>query len=229
MLQRAIEQFPAFATGYNACFLFKAMISTLALTATGCLTGLVFGFGIAILRRTKGFGLAPLRFSSALLVEIFRRIPFLVTLLIVFYGFQLANLEVSVFTVAVFSVCVIATAYISEIVRAGLDSVHLNQWQSAEVANFTLAQTLWLVVVPQAWKVILPPAFSFFLVFLKDSALASQIGVIELTYAGKVLNNKGFSPILSFGSILVLYFVLSFPLSILGQYLEKWLARSSHH
>ena len=85
------------------------------------------------------------------------------------------------------------------------------------------------MVVPQAWRVILPPAFAFFLLFLKDSALASQIGVVELTYAGKVLNNRGFAPALSFGAILVLYFVLSYPLMRIGQRLEASLSRSPHH
>jgi len=84
------------------------------------------------------------------------------------------------------------------------------------------------VVIPQAWKTILPPAFAFFLLFLKDSALASQIGVVELTYAGKVLNNRGFAPSLTFGTILVLYFALSYPLMRLGRLMEQRLARPRH-
>jgi polar amino acid transport system permease protein len=125
-------------------------------------------------------------------------------------------------------VCVIATAYLSEIVRAGLDSVHRNQWDGAAVANFSLWQTLRLVVIPQAWKLVLPPAFGFFLLFIKDSALASQIGLLELTYAGRALNNRGFSPLLVFGSILLLYFALSYPMTRLGRHLEARLARPRH-
>ncbi len=87
-------------------------------------------------------------------------------------------------------------------------------------------QTLRLVVVPQAWKVMLPPVFSFFILFIKDTALASQIGVMELTYAGKVLNNKGFSAALVFGTILVLYFALSYPLARFGARMEARLAPS---
>ena len=58
------------------------------------------------------------------------------------------------------------------------------------------------MIVPQAWPVILPPAFAFMVVFIKDTALVSQIGVVELTFAGKVLNNRGFSALLVFGTIL---------------------------
>jgi polar amino acid transport system permease protein len=228
MLQNAVDQLPRFATYYNAVFLFNALLTTFLLTAAGCLFGLIVGFWAAVLRRTRGWILAPLRGVAIAVIELFRRIPFLVTLLIVFYAFQMTAVEVSVFTVAVVSVCLIATAYISEIVRAGLDSVHPNQWDSAAVNNFSLLQTLRWVVIPQAWKVILPPSFSFFLLFVKDSALASQIGVVELTYAGKILNNKGFSPILSFGAILILYFVLSYPLALAGKRMENRLARPAH-
>ena len=90
--------------------------------------------------------------------------------------------------------------------------------------NFSYFQVLKEVIFPQAWKVILPPAFSFFIMFIKDTALASQIGVMELTFAAKILNNKGFSPLLSFGTILILYFILSFPLDRFGKYMEKKLA-----
>ena len=122
---------------------------------------------------------------------------------------------------ALFSVCLIATAFIAEIVRAGFESVHRNQWDAAQAMNFSYLETLRYIVVPQAWRVILPPAFSFFVLFIKDTALAWQIGVIELTFAGKVLANKGFSAALTFGTILVLYFVLSYPLARFGRWMES--------
>jgi polar amino acid transport system permease protein len=224
-----VAQFPRFFTFHNGIFLLEALLRTLGLTAIGCGVGLILGFAIAVLRRTRALLLAPIRALSILFIELFRRIPFLVTLLLVFYASQVLGFELPLLGIASISVSLIATAYISEIVRAGLDSVHPNQWDSAAVCNFSLTQTLWLVVVPQAWRVILPPAFAFFLLFLKDSALASQIGVVELSYAGKVLNNRGFAPALSFGAILLLYFVLSYPLTQIGQRMEAYLSRSRHH
>ena len=92
--------------------------------------------------------------------------------------------------------------------------------------NFSYLEILREIIFPQAWKVILPPAFAFFILFIKDTALASQIGVMELTFAGKVLNNKGFSPVLVFGTILILYFILSFPLDRFGKYMEQKIASS---
>ncbi len=83
-----------------------------------------------------------------------------------------------------------------------------------------------LVILPQSWKVILPPATAFIVMFIKDTSLASQLGVIELTFAGKMLVNRGFSPVLGFGAILICYFLLSYPLSRFAAYLEKRIASS---
>lgn len=226
MWSRIVEEAPAFFSYYNMVFLLQAMAVTFALSAAGCLIGFVAGFMLAITRQTASWLLLPLRLLGMLFVQLFRRTPFLVTLMIVFFFFQILKFDVSMFTVAVVSVCLIATAFIAEIIRGGFESVHQNQWDTAAAMNFTLLQTLRYVVVPQAWKIILPPVFSFFILFIKDTALASQIGVVELTYAGKVLNNKGFSAALVFGSILVLYFLISWPLAKCGAWMETRLATS---
>jgi len=207
----------------------QALAATFLLSLVGCVLGFLFGFVLAVTRRTTGWQLAPLRMLVIVFTEAFRRIPFLVTLMLVFFAFQAMKLETSVFTVALFSVCLIATAFIAEIVRAGLKSVHHNQWDAATAMNFTYLETLRYVVVPQAWKVMLPPAFSFFVLFIKDTALASQIGVIELTFAGKVLANKGFPAALTYGTVLVLYFLLSWPLARFGRWMEVKLAPTRTH
>ena len=107
--------------------------------------------------------------------------------MLIFYIFQIVKISDSLFIIAIVTVCLIATAYISEIVRSGIESVHQTQWDAAVAMNFSYYETLKEVIFPQAWKVIFPPAFSFFILFIKDTALASQIGVMELTFAGKIL------------------------------------------
>ena len=72
--------------------------------------------------------------------------------------------------------------------------------------NFSRWQTVRHVVLPQSWTVILPPAVAYAVMFIKDTSLASQIGVVELTFAGKVLNNRGFSALLVFGAVLAALF-----------------------
>jgi len=224
MLEQIIEELPRFFSYYNLLFFAKALGVTFALSAIGCVVGFTLGFTLAAVRLTKRPVAAPLRVAVTLFVELFRRIPFLVTLMLVFFIFQALNADLSMFTVALISVCVIATAFIAEIVRSGLESVHQNQWDAAATLNFSYWQTLRLVIVPQAWKIILPPVFGFFVLFIKDTALASQIGVVELAFAGKTMNNKGFSAALVYGTVLALYFALSYPLARFGKFLETRLA-----
>ena len=228
MWERIVEELPRFFTYYNVVFFLKAMFTTFLLSLIGCVLGSIFGGVLAVIKITKGKFLWPLRAVALIYVEFFRRIPFLVTLLLIFFFFQALGLEVSVFTVALVSVWIIATAFIAEIVRSGLEAVPTPQWEAAAVMNFSLLQTLGTVILPQAWKIILPPAFSFFVLFIKDTALASQIGVVELTYSAKVLNNKGFSAALAFGVVLLLYYMLSYPLAKFGAWMEKTLEISKY-
>ena len=220
-MDRLIQELPSFLSIWNIIFLLKAMGVTFLLSLIGCLVGFSLGTLLAIFRKKKSALLIPLRILIVIYTEIFRRIPFLVSLLLIFYIFQIGKITDSLFIIAIVTVCLIATAFISEIVRSGLESVSQTQWDAAKAMNFSYYETLKEVIFPQAWKVIFPPAFSFFILFIKDTALASQIGVMELTFAGKVLNNKGFSPILVFGTVLILYFILSFPLDRFGKYMER--------
>jgi polar amino acid transport system permease protein len=192
---------------YNLLLLLEGLVATFVLSVIGCLAGFVAGFAVAVLRVTRSRAMAPVRALMFAYCLLLRRVPFLVTLMLVFFASQALNANLSTFTVALISVCLIAAAYLGEIVRSGLESVHVNQWEAASTFNFSY-----------------PPTFGFFVMFIKDTALASQIGVMELTSAGKVLSNKGFSATLVYGSILALYFLMSYPLSRLGKRLEKNLA-----
>lgn len=213
-------------TYYNLIFLAQGALTTVALSAFGCIVGVIIGTLLAVCRLTRGPLSMPLRIFALAFTEFFRRVPFLVTLMLCFFAFQFGGFDVSTLTVGCVTVALIGTAFLGEIVRAGLESVHPNQWHAAETMNFSLLQTIRYIILPQAWAVILPPAFGFFVLFIKDSALASQIGVVELTYVGKVWNNRGFSAGLVFGLILIAYFLISYPLARLGQKLEARLALS---
>ena len=157
-------------------------------------------------------------------MEIFRRIPFLVILFIVLFVIEPLMPGASLLAIATVSVCLLSTAFLSEVIRSGLESVPEQQVEGARTLNFSWLQMQINIVLPQSWKVILPPAAAFVVMFIKDTSLASQLGVIELTFAGKMLVNRGFSPVLGFGAILICYFALSYPLSRFAAYLEKRLA-----
>jgi polar amino acid transport system permease protein len=219
-------QLAALLTWSNAAFLVGALARTLIMTVIGCSLGFAFGLGIAVLRRSRGAGLAPARWAALLFVETFRRLPFLVTLILALFATQQIAPELSLLGIATVAVTLAATAYLSEIVGAGLDAVPDPQREGAEALNLSAWQTFWLVVLPQSWRVILPPAAAFMVMFVKDTSLASHLGVVELTFSGKILINRGFSPVLGFGAVLILYFLISWPLGRLAARLETILAPS---
>ncbi len=228
MAEDILSQVPQVFTRYNLLLLGGAALTTLLLSAVGCGVGLVLGFGIALARLSRAAPLWPARALGLLYVEIVRRVPFLVTLMLFFFGAQVLGLDLAPLTVALISTSAISTAFVAEIVRGGLLGVNPAQIEAAAAMNFSPWQTLRLVRLPQAWPLILPPVFGYFVLFIKDTALASQVGVLELTQAGKILNTKGFSAFLVFGTVLVLYFVISYPLARLGVHLEARLGAARH-
>ena len=226
MFERLLEEAPLFFNYHNMIFILEAMGRTLSMTIIGCSVGLVFGLLIAVLRQSNSRTLIPIKFIAITYVEIFRRIPFLVILFIVLFVIEPLMPGTSLLGIATVAICLLSTAFLSEIIRAGLESVPPQQIEGAKTLNFSFLQMLMSVMLPQSWKVILPPAAAFIVMFIKDTALASQLGVIELTFVGKMLVNRGFSPMLGFGAVLICYFILSYPLSRFSEYLGKRLASS---
>jgi polar amino acid transport system permease protein len=206
--------------------LFQAIGMTLALTVIGCGAGFLFAFLLVYARQTPGPLALPLRLAAIGFVELFRRIPFLVVTYLVLFSLAAFVSGLSLFIIAIVAISIYATAYLAEIIRAGLESVPRQQIEAAQAMNFSRWQTLVRVVIPQAWQVFIPPAFAFMVAFVKDTSLVSQIGVFELAFRGKELVNHGMSGLFAFGMIAMIYFLLSYPLTRLGRQLEKRLASS---
>lgn len=225
-MERFLEQFQRFFAPENLGLLWQAIGMTLALTVIGCALGFGFAFLIAIARQSRGFALLPVRVIAIFFVELFRRIPFLVVIYLVLFFIAVFVRGASLFLIAIVAICIYATAYLSEIIRGGFESVPRQQIEAAAAMNFSRWQTLINVVFPQSLPVILPPAMAFAIAFIKDTSLVSQIGVFELSFRGKELVNQGMSGLFVFGMIAAIYFALSYPLTRLGRWLEKRLAAS---
>ena len=228
MIERILNEIPRFFEYFSLIVLLKAMGTTLLMTLMGVGLGFLLGFLIVYLRQTPGMFWMPVRFLAITYVEVFRRIPFLVILYLVLFFIQAISPNASLFTIATIGICMLSIAYTSEIIRAGFESVPIQQVEAAAAMNFSRWKILLNVIMPQSWPVVLPPAFAFMVSFIKDTALVSQIGVVELTFAGKVMNNRGYSALLVYGTILMLYFILSYPLTRLGAYLENRLGSTKN-
>lgn len=216
-----LAEAPRFFTWWNIRFLLEAMGNTLIASVLGCGLGYALGFVLAALRLPQLVPFGPLRWLCVLWVETFRRIPFLVLLLLVFFLSQFAKLEAPLWAVAVVAVAIRMSALAAENIRAGLESVRPTQWEAALTMNLAPWTVLARIVLPQAWRVILPPSIAHVLSMVKETSLVSQIGFIEITFAAKMLTQRGFSALLTYGTALVLYFLLGWALAALGRWAER--------
>jgi polar amino acid transport system permease protein len=223
-MEQILQQLPEFFSPTNVRILLQSMGVTLALTFFGCGLGFLFAFFIVFARQTPGHWALPLRAAAIFLVEMFRRIPFLVTGYLVLFFLSAIIRNPSLFVIALVAIFIYATAYTADIIRGGFESVPRTQIEAAQAMNFGRWRTLLHVIVPQSWPVILPPAMVFMVAFVKDTAVVSQLGVFELAFRGRELNNHGFSGVLVYSTIALLYFAMSYPLTRFGQWLEKRLA-----
>jgi polar amino acid transport system permease protein len=226
MFAHLLAELPRFFSLNNIAFLAQALAMTLTLTFVGCISGFVLAFILVVARMSRGWWTIPLRVLAIAYVELFRRIPFLVITYLVLFSLAVFVKGASLFIVAITAICIYSTAYSAEIIRGGFESVSRQQIEAAAAMNFSRWRTLVHIIMPQALPVILPPAIAFAVGFIKDTALVGQIGVFELAFRGRELNNQGYSGLLVFGTIALLYFFVSYPLSFFGKWLENRVAAS---
>lgn len=144
---------------------------------------LVLAALVAISRTLQGPVFFPLRFLAALYTDVFRGLPLLIVLYLVGYGIpslRLNGAPSSPFVLCIIALTVTYTAYVAEVLRAGIQSVHPSQSASARALGLTYAQSMRHVVFPQAIRRVLPPLLNDFVSLQKDTTLASVIGVIEV-------------------------------------------------
>lgn len=209
-------------------FLFDGLLNTLLLSlvmiAGGTLFAIVFAAGLSL----------PSRWLSRpvfLIVECLRDIPLMVTVLLVY--FVLPNIGVSLdpFWSSALSVSVWGGANGAHVIRAGLASVPKGQWETVQAFGLGGWKGLFLVILPQAMPVILPPYISLVTGLVQASSLGAVLGVNELLRSAQVLIeqttiSRGGSPAyLVYGAILVVYFVLCWTIALIGRRLEAHFAK----
>jgi His/Glu/Gln/Arg/opine family amino acid ABC transporter permease subunit len=204
----------------------KATLTTLWLSWLALVIGAVGGSAIALLRTSH---LRALRIVALIYTEAFRSVPILIVLFFAYFGFPvMLGIDVSPFMAATVALALHASANMSEVVRAGIESVGRGQWEAAQAAGMRLAQVMRYIVAPQALRVILPPSVGIYITVLKESSLASIIGYVELTRTGLMVRETyggGFGPLLALGLI---YFLMSYGISLAGLALEKRYAVGSN-
>jgi polar amino acid transport system permease protein len=185
---------------------------------------LVVGLAIAVVRSLPGPALAPLRVVAIIYTDVFRGIPLLLVVFMVGFGLPALQLAVisdqSVFTYGVIALVLVYSAYVAEVYRSGIESVHPSQSAGARSLGLTQWQSMRFVVLPQAVRRVIPPLLNDFIGLQKDTALVSVLGLVEAAraaeqYASTTFNFTGYT------MAALLFIAITIPLARVTDYLVE--------
>ena len=157
--------------------LLQGLWITLQLGAASIVAGLVLGLGLAMARL---YGPGPVRFVTRLYIDIFRSIPLLVLLIIVYYALPFVGLRLSPFASAMSALTLVSGAYTAEIFRAGIEAIPKGQFEASAALGLNGRQTMADVILPQAVRIVIPPLTNNSIYVVKDTALASVVAMPDL-------------------------------------------------
>lgn len=200
----------------------RAALLTLMLSAAAMIVAVLAGLLLAICRV---FGPLPVRWFAGAYIELMRGTPLLIQLLFIFYGLPNIGIKLSPFVAGVLGLGLNYAASEAENYRAGLLAVPGGQWDAARALGLTQGQSLRLVILPQAMRLVLPPLTNDFISLLKDSSLVSALTMVELTGAYHRLATETFD---YFGTgllVALIYLLLGLPFVRLARYSESRLAK----
>ena len=169
----------------------------------------------------------PLKIIAVVYIEIIRGTPMLLQILIMYAGSKMFfGIDLSPFTSAVIAIALNSAAYVSEIVRAGIEAVDKGQMEAARSLGMRKSTAMVLIVIPQAIKNILPAIGNEFVAIIKESSMASIIGVNELMFAGKVVVGSTYLGLEPYIVAAVFYFIMTFTLGRIISLIERRMKKS---
>jgi polar amino acid transport system permease protein len=199
--------------------LLKGLKLTLEISILGMLAGSIIGIVIGFLRASKN---PIIKNISRIYVEIFRGSPLLIQLFIIYYGLPiLFNVSVSAFVTALIAVTLYTSGYMAEVFKASIEAISITQWESAYSLGLPYPVIALQIILPQALRIALPPAIGVLILVIKDSSLASVIGFTELTRMSNIVRAQTFTTFNVYAIAALLYFIVCYAISRLGNYLEK--------
>ena len=192
---------------------------TIEITLGAFLVGATIGIVLSILRMLSSSGV--LRLAVSAYVEIFRGIPALAQLFIIYFGLAYAGIRLEPMSAAITGLGLISGAYMTEIFRAGLQALHHGQREAAMAVGMTPTMAVRFIMFPQAWRIILPPLANYAIGLLKDTAIVSAIAAPEIMFYARNLVTTTFQSTLVYLLTAALYLLMSLPLARLADRLEQ--------
>ena len=202
--------------------LMMGFILTLKISIVSTIFGIIIGIIVGIARLSK----EPVtRGISLAYVELIRNTPLLVQIFIIYF-FVGSMLRLSAFVAGTAALSIFAGAYVGEIVRAGIQSIHKGQMEASRSLGMSYANAMRYIVLPQAFKRIIPPLAGQFISLIKDSSLVSVIALADLMFQGQQAVARTYYTFEIYFTVAFLYLIMTFTLSMATQYIERKLAIS---
>jgi polar amino acid transport system permease protein len=212
-------------------------LTTIKLSLIGIALSTIFGFILGFFRNSK---IKWLRIFSCYYVECFRNIPLVVQIFFIYFSFNIADTfpflitlakilrvdDPNAFFSAIIALVLYTSAYISEVVRAGLNAIPTSQIEAAKSLGFTWIQTIKYVIIPELFLVIIPSLTNQYLNLIKNSSLAMTIGVSELTFVTQEIDAQTFRGFEAATIVTILYIFLTLLTSLIMAIINKWVSKN---
>lgn len=211
-----------FITNGQMVYFLQGAKWTLIISLASVVLGVIFGSLLTLLKRSK---IKIFKFVSSAYVEIVRGTPLLLQIFIVYFG--LSNvLNINELLAVIIALSLNSSAYVSELIRAGIEAVDKGQMEAARSLGMTEAMAMRKIVIPQAIKNILPAIGNEFVAIIKESSMASIIGVNELMFASKVVVGSTYRGLEPYIVAAGFYFIMTFTLGRIISLIERRMKKS---
>jgi polar amino acid transport system permease protein len=203
----------------------KGLIVNVRLTIIAAILIGIFAMTLALLRTSRSAALTPFRIMATAYVDIFRGVPLLLVILLIGFGvpaLRIEGLTNSVLILGTTAVVLTYSAYVAEVIRSGILSIHPSQRAAARSLGLSASQTMRHVVLPQALKRVVPPLLNDLVALLKDTGLVSILGVTDAVRAAQIASSRTFN-YTPYVTAAILFLLITIPLT---RYTDRVLARS---
>lgn len=210
-------------------YITRGLGTTVQITVFAVLLGIAIGFLVAIIRSThdKTGKLTIANFICRVYLTVIRGTPVVVQLLIIYFGI-FASVNISKMIVAVIAFGINSGAYVAEIVRSGIMSIDKGQFEAGRSLGFNYVQTMWYIIMPQAFKNVLPALGNELIVLLKETSVSGYIAMEDLTKGGDIIRSRTYDAMMPLLAVALIYLIIVMLLEFAVGKLERRLRNSDH-
>ena len=205
-------------SAHHVWYLIMAAQWTVLLSLIAFAGGALVGLPIGLMRVSPSHAL---RIVAGGYIQLIQGTPLLILLFLTYFGLGILGYKLAPLVAAGLALTLYAAAFLGEIWRGCIEAVPRTQWEASDCLGLDRFQQYAYVILPQAFKMAIPPTVGFMVQIVKNTSLASVVGFVELARAGQIVNNSTFEPFIIFCIVAAIYFAMCYPLSLASRFLER--------